>query len=53
MKLAEALLLENKLNAYAVAEQVGYKSYSNFNLTFKKTFGESPTQYINRKSHKE
>ena len=48
MKLAEALLLENKLNAYAVAEQVGYKSYSNFNLTFKKTFGESPTQYISR-----
>ena len=53
MKLAEALLLENKLNAYAVAEQVGYKSYSNFNLTFKKTFGVSPTQYINRNSHKE
>ncbi len=50
MKLAAALLLENRLNAYAVAEQVGYKSYSNFNLTFKKTFGVPPTQYVSQHS---
>ena len=49
MKLAEALLLENKLSASAVAEQTGYRSYSNFNLAFKKAFGESPTQYVKRR----
>lgn len=46
MNLAAALLMEGRLNANAVAEQVGYKSYSNFNLAFKKTYNCSPTQYL-------
>lgn len=45
MKLAEALLLVGNVNAYAVAEQVGYQNYSNFRLAFKKYFGVSPSQY--------
>lgn len=49
MEMAAALLLEGKLNANAVAEQVGYKSYSNFNLAFKKAYDCSPTQYLKNK----
>lgn len=45
MKLAADLLKTNYLNANAVAELVGYKSYSNFNQMFKKYFGCSPSQY--------
>lgn len=48
MKLASVLLLEGKLSANAVAEQVGYKSYSNFSLAFKKAFDCSPTQYLKK-----
>lgn len=46
MKLAAELLAEGKLNANSVAEEVGYKSYSNFNLTFKKYFGCAPSKFI-------
>lgn len=52
MKLAVMLLLEGKLNANAVAEQVGYKSYSNFNLAFKKAYNCSPTQYLKMNKRK-
>lgn len=45
MKLAEDLLRSGKLSAATVAEQVGYKNYSSFNLVFKKYFGYAPTQY--------
>ena len=45
MKLAAELIKTKQLSANAVAELVGYKSYSNFSLMFKKYFGCSPTQY--------
>ncbi len=49
MKLAEALLMEGKLSAYAVSEMTGYHNYSNFVLSFRKTFGMPPTQYVKQK----
>lgn len=45
MELAAVLLREKSIGASVVAEQVGYKSYSNFNLTFKKTFHCTPSQF--------
>lgn len=45
MELAATLLQEGRISAYVVSEQVGYKSYSNFNLTFKKTFNCTPSQF--------
>lgn len=45
MKLAAEMLKTGKIGANAVAEHVGYKSYSNFNLSFKKYFGCTPSQY--------
>lgn len=45
MKLATDLLKTKHLSANVVAELVGYKSYSNFNLMFKKYYGCSPSQY--------
>ena len=48
MKLAGELLKSGKLPANIVAEQVGYSSYPNFHLMFKKYYGCSPSQYQNR-----
>ncbi|MFA9376392.1 MAG: response regulator [Lachnotalea sp.] len=45
MKMASDLLKTKQLSANSVAELVGYKSYSNFNLMFKKYYGCSPSQY--------
>lgn len=45
MKLASELLKSQKLNANAIAEQVGYKSYSNFTLMFRKYYGCSPGKF--------
>lgn len=45
MKLAAALLKTGRLSATTVAEQVGYKSYSNFALMFRSHYGCSPSQY--------
>jgi len=45
MKLAADLLRTKQLSASAVAEQVGYTSYANFSLMFKKYYGCSPSQY--------
>jgi len=49
MKLAADLIDSGQLNANAVAEQVGYKEYSNFNLMFKRYYGCSPSQYVKAK----
>lgn len=46
MKLAGELLKSGKLSAGAVAEQVGYQSYSNFNLMFRRHYGCTPKQYV-------
>lgn len=48
MKLAADMLKTGKMGANAVSEQVGYKSYSNFNLSFKKYFGCTPSQYMEK-----
>ena len=47
-KLAADMLKTGKMGANAVSEQVGYKSYSNFNLSFKKYFGCTPSQYMEK-----
>jgi YesN/AraC family two-component response regulator len=45
MSMAADLIKTKHLSANVVAELVGYKSYSNFNLMFKKYYGCSPSQY--------
>lgn len=45
LNLAAALIAEGKLNLNTIAEQVGYRSYQNFNLAFKKRYQCSPIQY--------
>lgn len=45
MKMAADLLKTQHLSANVVSELVGYKSYANFNLMFKKYYGCSPSQY--------
>lgn len=52
MKLAAELLKSGRLNGNAVAEQVGYNSYSNFNIMFKKFYGCSPMQYLEKENKK-
>lgn len=49
MKLAASLLRSGQLSAAAVAEQVGYRNYSNFNITFKKYYSCTPGQYNEQK----
>lgn len=44
MMLARKLLDEGELNAYEVAEKLGYHSYPYFSTTFKKVFGYSPSR---------
>ena len=50
MRVAALMLQEGKLSGYVIAEQLGYKSYSNFNLNFKKTYGCTPTQYLKERT---
>lgn len=45
MQRAAILLKDGKLSSYMIAEMLGYKSYSNFNLNFKKIYGCTPGQY--------
>lgn len=45
MKMAAQFIKEKKLSANAIAEEVGYKNYSNFHMAFKKYFGCSPTKF--------
>ncbi len=48
MKMAATLLSDGHLSANSVSEEVGYKSYSNFNLTFKKYYGCTPSKYADK-----
>lgn len=45
MRLAADMIREGKMSVNAIAEQVGYKNYSNFNFTFKKFYGCTPSQF--------
>ena len=45
MDIAVSLLMNKNLTVTDVAEQVGYKNYTNFHSIFKKKYGCSPTQY--------
>ncbi len=45
MQLASRLLKDYKLTANVVASMVGYESYSNFVVMFKKVFGVAPNEY--------
>lgn len=49
MRVAAQLLLTGKLDACIVADKVGYCNYPNFNVTFRKYYGCSPTQYKSQK----
>jgi AraC-like DNA-binding protein/ligand-binding sensor protein len=45
---AKNLLLNRELTISAIAYEVGFQSLTHFNRVFKKTLGESPTQYRSR-----
>lgn len=45
MKMAGKMLKSGRLSANVVAEEVGYSSYSNFHMMFKKYYGCTPAQY--------
>lgn len=48
MEQAARLLVEQKINITQVAYAVGYSSQPSFSAAFRKHFGVSPTEYINR-----
>lgn len=52
MELAGRLLKDGELNANIVAEEVGYPNYPYFSAAFKKYYGVSPKQYIDREKNR-
>lgn len=48
MKLAAELLRKGNLSNNAIAEKVGYRSYSKFHLMFKKYYNCNPSQYAEK-----
>ena len=48
VNIAKQLLLDKDLNAYQVAEMVGYDSYPYFSTLFSKATGENPSTYAER-----
>lgn len=48
MKLAGEMLKSGRINANVVAEEVGYSSYPNFHLMFKKYYNCTPAQYFDK-----
>lgn len=47
MRMAAKLIEAKKMSLYAIAEAIGYNCYSSFNVSFRKFYGCSPTQYSN------
>lgn len=45
MDIAVPLLIDSNLSIKEIAEQVGYKNYSNFHSIFRKKYGCSPLQF--------
>ena len=50
LKKAAELLAENKVNISQVAYMVGFSSQTHFSTAFRKFYGISPTEYINREN---
>lgn len=50
---AEKLLLEKKMNISQVAYALGFSNQTHFTTLFKKIYGLSPTEYIQRHTNKE
>lgn len=48
MNTAAELLKSTDMSTSEIAESVGYRTYSNFHLTFRNTFGCTPGQYRER-----
>ena len=48
INIAKQLLLDKDLNAYQVAEMVGYDSYPYFSTLFSRATGENPSTYADR-----
>ena len=53
LQQAEKLLLEKKMNISQVAYSLGFTKQTHFTTLFKKMYGLSPTEYIQRHSFKE
>ena len=51
MEQAARLLSEQKLNITQVAYAVGYSNLSYFSTAFKKHFGISPTEYVEKNNN--
>lgn len=52
LKKAAELLSERKVNISQVAYLVGFSSQTHFSTAFRKFYGISPTEYLNRKGEK-
>ena len=48
LKQAEKLLLDKKMNISQVAYALGFTNQTHFSTLFKKLYGLSPSEYINR-----
>ena len=53
LKKAAELLAENKVNISQVGYMVGFSSQTHFSTAFRKFYGLSPTEYINRESRQQ
>jgi DNA-binding response OmpR family regulator len=53
LKKAAELLLENKVNISQVGYMVGFSSQTHFSTAFRKFYGVSPSEYINRESRQQ
>lgn len=49
LKKAAELLSERKVNISQVAYMVGFSSQTHFSTAFRKFYGISPTEYLNRR----
>lgn len=49
LKKAAELLSERKVNISQVAYMVGFSSQAHFSTAFRKFYGISPTEYLNRR----
>ena len=53
LKKAAELLTEKKVNISQVAYMVGFSSQTHFSTAFRKFYGISPTEFMNRETEQE